>query len=430
MLLKPSIFDITKEPRMYEGIQRFEFKAYDPENPSKINSTGDIKINTSKDAMLFPAHSYLVFEGKLTKAADGTAYAAGDKITLVNNAIPFLFKSIRYQLSDKDIEEISTPGQATTMFNYLTKPRGFAKAQGLMQLWCKDTEKAEAADTNWGFKVRQDYIIESPDNKGSFQVIYPLKDLFGFCDDYSKVVYGFKHSLILTRANDNDAIHRDAAVGAGKITLSKITWMMPHVTADITESVPFLKIVEDKVPIPLYFRSRRCESFSVPIAKSFKWNIGTNNAPNFPRYIIVGFQTDLDNSQTKNTAIFNHVNVTSISVRINSSKYPDEDYNISFPNNQFARVYRDAATFSSVFYNMNELVTDPSIAVTEYRDICPLFAFDVSKYEQVKKVSQADVKLEVEFSANPPANTQVYALIISDCIGSFKSNGTELSLVK
>ena len=79
---------------------------------------------------------------------------------------------------------------------------------------------------------------------------------------------------------------------------------------------------------------------------------------------------------------------------------------------------------------MNELVTDPSIAVTEYRDICPLFVFDVSKYEQVKKVSQANVKLEAEFSANPPENTQVYALIISDCIGSFKSNGTELSVGK
>ena len=55
-------------------------------------------------------------------------------------------------------------------------------------------------------------------NGESFGFIVPLKDIFGFCDDYTKVIYGLKHTLTLVRRNDNDAIIRNDAAGAGKIT--------------------------------------------------------------------------------------------------------------------------------------------------------------------------------------------------------------------
>ena len=56
-----------------------------------------------------------------------------------------------------------------------------------------------------------------------------MKHIFGFCEDYDKAVYGFKHALILTRNDDHEAIFRDGGVDAGKITLSKVSWFMPDV---------------------------------------------------------------------------------------------------------------------------------------------------------------------------------------------------------
>jgi hypothetical protein len=47
-----------------------------------------------------------------------------------------------------------------------------------------------------------------------------LSHINGFEDDYDKVVYGFKHSLILKRASDSDAIIRDGGVAAGKVELN------------------------------------------------------------------------------------------------------------------------------------------------------------------------------------------------------------------
>ena len=56
-----------------------------------------------------------------------------------------------------------------------------------------------------------------------------MKHIFGFCEDYDKIVYGLKNSLILVRKTDEDAIFREAAAGAGKVSLDKIPWFVPHV---------------------------------------------------------------------------------------------------------------------------------------------------------------------------------------------------------
>ena len=137
-----------------------------------------------------------------------------------------LFRAIWYELSGQEIENIMHPGQATTMLGLLKYSDEFSKSKGLNPLWYKDTtDLAEA-----GFMIRRDYIIKNSDPKGTFSFRIPLKHIFGFCGDYDKVVYGFKHTLTLTRNDDNDAIFRANAADAGKIMLSKISWFMPHVT--------------------------------------------------------------------------------------------------------------------------------------------------------------------------------------------------------
>ena len=58
-------------------------------------------------------------------------------------------------------------------------------------------------------------------NKGTFLFRIPLKHIFGFCEDYDKIVYGLKYSLTLVRKTVDDAIFRDAATGDGKVNQDK-----------------------------------------------------------------------------------------------------------------------------------------------------------------------------------------------------------------
>ena len=53
--------------------------------------------------------------------------------------------------------------------------------------------------------------------------------LFGFTDDYTKVTYGMRDTLQFIRQDDNDALFRTAAAGAGKVVLSKLAWVVPIV---------------------------------------------------------------------------------------------------------------------------------------------------------------------------------------------------------
>jgi len=66
-------------------------------------------------------------------------------------------------------------------------------------LWFKDSGATAHLQNNAGFGVRQQYILQTPDPNGTFSIRVPLKHIFGFCDDYEKVVYGFKHQLTLVR---------------------------------------------------------------------------------------------------------------------------------------------------------------------------------------------------------------------------------------
>jgi len=76
-------------------------------------------------------------------------------------------------------------------------------------MWFKDsgTDALIAGNNrNNVFLIRHGYIIQKPDPKGTFSFRVLLKHIFGFCDDYEKVVYDVKHQLTLVRKGDNDAV--------------------------------------------------------------------------------------------------------------------------------------------------------------------------------------------------------------------------------
>ena len=319
------------------------------------------------------------------------------------------------------------------MLGLLKYPDDFSKSKGLNQLWYKDTSE-NADNNNAGWEVRRFQIIVNSNPRGTFSFKIPLKHIFGFCQDYDKVVYGLKHNLTLTRNDDNDAIFRVAndaggnAVPAGKIILSKISWFMPHVMPADKDKMELYKIIESKKTIPVGYRMIQCDSATIPQATSFSWRLSVKS-PGVPRFIIVGFQTDKSGNQLMNPSLFDNVNVSNIYVMLNSIRYPTTDYNISFLSQKYSRVYGDAAESRSKFFNMDELISNPNFTPLEYKLLYPLFLFDVSKQSEKLKYSTTVIQIKMHFSANVPANTQAYAVIISDRLINFQSDGNKFSVV-
>ena len=436
-----SILRITDPILKDDSIDKYEDIAYEHIAGSNLNAPGqDIRITIeTQDIFTHPSESYLIVEGRLIKA-DGTPYDPANLVTLTNNGIMHLFKRIRYDLSGQDIENIMNVGQATTMLGLLKYPDDFSKSKGLNQLWYKDTTNI-ANNDNTGFKVRRSYIFGDPPNVvidpvGTFSFRIPLKHIFGFCEDYDKIVYGLKHNLTLTRNNDYDAIYKSGAVdGAGndtyadgRVLLEKITWFMPHVMPADEDKMKLYQIIERKEKIPVGYRMIQCNS-AIVTGRDFSWRLAVKSSPEVPRFIIVGFQTNKIGNQKQNPSIFDNLNVENIYVMLNSMRYPTVDYNIRFGKQKFSRPYGDVADFRSKFFNMDELISSPNINPSDYRTLYPLFLFDVSKQSEKLKYSTTDIQVKINFGGNIPPNTQVYAVIISDRLINFQSDGNKFSVV-
>ena len=134
-----------------------------------------------------------------------------------------------------------------------------------------------------------------------------------------------------------------------------------------------------------------------------------------------------NNDQTKNPAIFNHLSVRNIYVTLNAKRYPDTDYDNNFTTNEYSRIYGDATLFRKKFYNMDELVSNSGIEPIGYKNIFLLFLFDVSKQSEKLKTSVSDIHIKASFGGNPGANTMADAVIISDRLFHFVSDGSKIT---
>jgi len=383
-----------------------------------------------QDLFTHPSESYLFFDGKLVKNANDALYANADVITLTNNAMMHLFNNIKYQLSGQDIESLFHPGQATTMLGLLKFPDDFQKRTGLNQLWFKDsgTDASIAGNNrNNGFLIRHCYIIQKPDPKGTFSFKVPLKHIFGFCDDYEKVVYGFKHQLTLVSKGDNEAIFRAVATYAGKVVLSKLSWYMPHVTPHLQEKLALYKTIESKSNLPVSYQMIQCKSIPVPQTRNFTWRLSVKSNVEKRRWTIVAFQTDKSGDQQHNPSIFNHCNLTNMFVMLNSRRFPEIDYDdTNFTQQKFSRVYGDAAAFRTKFYNAEELISSPNITPADYKELFPMCVFDVTKQSEKLKNSVTDIQIKAQFSENVAANIEAFAVVICDKSLNVQSDGQKM----
>ena len=100
------------------------------------------------------------------------------------------------------------------------------------------------------------------------------------------------------------------------------------------------------------------------------------------------------------------MNLKNAYVTLNLDRYPAVDYNFSFANQKFSRVYGDAAVFEVKYFGMDELITQSNITPSVYMTLYPLYTFDVSKQKEKLKSSLVDIQIKANFTENVPANTR------------------------
>ena len=414
-----------------ESIEKADYHGYDPQSGTDLNESGDIRIFIqNQDQFLLPSKSHLYIEGALRKK-DGSKYDDDEsEISIINNGFMYLFDRVSYQISNQEVEGYTYPGRATTMKSLLTYPRNYS--EGMNFLWSPDTR--DSVTDNDGFNERCTYLIkQSESNAGSFRFTIPLSNLFGFCKNYDKVIYGVKHELILRRTGEDDeAIYKSdemvsgaPKVSEGKVILSRLSSRMPCITPSDAYKVKLYKQIENRSTLTIGYLNRQCESISVPSGTRLDWRLSVTAGAEKPRYIIVGLQNDRYNKQTKNTGLFDHCNISNGYVTLNSERYPKDNLQLDYPNNVYTRSYKMLCDYYSDVLGKEGC----PIKLSEYINLYPLIVFNVSKQSERLENTVIDIKIQLSFRKNVGKDVVAYALILSDRIIKLQSAGEKMNVV-
>ena len=179
---------------------------------------------------------------------------------------------------------------------------------------------------------------------------------------------------------------------------------------------------------PVVFRRRQCETSTLPQARSTGLRLGVSSAPEKPWWVLVGLQTGKSGNQERNAGIFGHCNLTNMQVCLINSRYPSAD-TADFVKEQYMGVYKPFYDFASRCYGIDNLLAGRHVHLAAYEALYPIHVFDVSKQSERLAEGVVDFTVKIEFSENVPANTKAYALVTSDRMLKFKSDGSKMSVL-
>ena len=74
------------------------------------------------------------------------------------------------------------------------------------------------------------------------------------------------------------------------------------------------------------------------------------------------------------------------------------------------------------------MYAQPSISPIDFTTLYPLHVIDITKQPERIKYGVMDMNLRATFKEAVPAKTQAYALVISDRILTFQSDGSKMNV--
>ncbi|KAL4152833.1 hypothetical protein QTP88_000666 [Uroleucon formosanum] len=274
-----------------------------------------------------------------------------------------------------------------------------------------------------------DSAMDSEDNKhfmtnNVFTGCIPLKHLFGFCEDYKKILLNCNQQLILNReSTDIDAIHvvgegATASVDKNKkitIELTKVLWKMPIIKVSDKEKLKLMKVLDSRKALSCAFRTwDLCEYPVLPRNTSHSWTVKSSSLLEKPRFVLFGLQTCRKNNIEVDAGRFEHCQLKNLKVHLNSEVYPYEDFRADFKNNTTTILYKAYTDFQKSYYERD--YCEPLLSKHIFQNYVPIVVVDLSRQNDNVKSSTVDLRIEFETDTVLPEKTAAYCLILHDQI--------------
>jgi hypothetical protein len=389
---------------------------------SQLNNDGDFSIYTQNiDGLLLLENSLLIMDVEMKKTGNA-AFVDTDSIALTHNGPMYMFGKIKFELDQLVIEHYNNPGIATTVTGLCKYNNGFSKTVGRQQCWVLDEDVGTAApSSNVGFKIRRKMLLHNNTTKGTCRYIIPFSHISDF---KGKIITGIKATLSFTRTPGNhDAIFKTDATGGsavdnGVLRITRLCWRIPYINLNFEAQLRVEKILSSKPTIPFKYIQKYVHSQTLPESTSYSWNLSTYATFSKITGIVIVFQTDQSNNQTKNSSIFKHCDVTDMKSSLNLIEYPGIALNCGYDSGLFMECYDRYINFRGQFTNGL-----PEISEEDFKNLYPLYCFDLSHQETRVSGQSLNVIIDMKFKQNVPANTIAYAVVFTEKFVTLTTEG-------
>lgn len=376
-----------------ESVVSYDYRNYMPFNLGQMDNSDEIRIACHNSTLAHLAESCLYLEGAVTDLSPATL----NSVKLVKNFPVFLFSEARLEINGVIVDTVRSPGLVSSMKNYCL---------------LSQSELGSASEYFWVEKV-----VEISKNMTKFSCCVPLKTIFGLCQDFSKVILYSKLELILVRSRlDLDCFVESEKDASAKIKLQKVAWKIPHVEVSDLVRLNMSKIVESGRELEIAFRATEYfENPNIGTDQQFTWQLKTSAGAERPLYVIVGLQTNRRDKMGKDSSVFDNCSIRDAKIFLNSLSYPYEGLSVDFKSDQYSNLFRMFTRFRKSYLGEGSSY----IGTSDFKTVCPLLVFDVSRMPLELKSNPVDLRLELSFSENVKATTSAHVVLIFDKIISY-----------
>ena len=390
-----------------------------------------------------PKTGFRIRVGFLTKREGNNDRNA--KCTLVSNWANHLFTSAKFSLCGTPIETIQNLGVATDIM-YHMNDKEFRESDGELEGFIPDTGNGVASDTlintptflpnavadgagivetlsnkgiflnsnyNVGFERRlklYNYTVAGDNDVRHAEVFIPLKSIFGFCNEFDRLLKYANFEIELKRQNTNQRLY----FGAADTTLAfgdPNTTGLLNIILEIESETPNPQLSVEldnnlKEPIHVAFLERTCVDRSAGQQQTFDF---TETRFTAPRYVfLVNYQG--------NRNLYRHSDVSYIQIVVDGECYPNLQQNSKFLENRYTKFYQ---TFKEV---CNYFSSGCSISMKEFKDLYTIYAIDISNQKDKVKGINSNLSLRVHRNEIPgnnnnasnPQNSEYFILVLQE----------------
>ncbi|CAH0395202.1 unnamed protein product [Bemisia tabaci] len=384
-----SILNIFDGPIYDSSITKIEEVIVNPSNPNAISNNDVIHFSQNQvDTLLLISRGFIEITGELTKETGTIA-----STSLANAGALHFFSRAVLKLNSHTVEEVYDVPHTCIPKIYGTFAEGETRNLAVM-----------------GWKT--DLISE-----GKFTARIPLRVLFGIAEDVRNVLVNTRLEIDLTRSqSDVNALYSTATEAGVSVKLTKIALSIPHVKVNDARRLQILKVMEKNKSLKLAFRTWELYQYpSLPVAKKHSWTIKTSTQLEKPRAVILFFQNGRNNVKTKSSSEYDHLKLRNAKVIINGEHYPSaNNQDQDFSTNNYLTFYEWYTRFHESFHNFPNPY--PLLKFTAFKTEAPLVIIDTSHQKEAIKNSVVDVRVDLEFKEDPPANTTAFCLISRDSV--------------